>query len=296
LRNPKLLAAIILLAVVYYYLSDGQGGSIFSSASVSPAAQLQVEEGQLAMFFVDVGQGDCILVQSGGETMLVDTGSGQAVMAVLDFLEARDVEDIDYLLLTHAHEDHIGNAVELLRRYEVGAAYLPEAASDSATYQDTLEALEDRDVPLVEAWAGESFRFGGADCLIVSPGRDYGDEELNNSSIVLLLTYGETSFLLTGDAEAAAEADLLAGGWDIDADLLKVGHHGSATSSGADFLAAVSPDSAVVSLAADNEFGFPHEEVLRLLNAAAIPLYRTDQHGSVAAISDGRTIAIVTDR
>ncbi len=296
LKSPAALVIVLILALASYYFSGGNAHILLSGGRISPAAQVRLQDDELALFFLDVGQGDCILVEKGDQAMLVDTGSGDAVMAVLNFLSARQVPDIDILVLTHGHEDHIGNAGEVLRRYDVGTVYLPEQAADSAVYRDLLVLIDKYDVPQVEAWAGDSFPFAGADCQIISPSQDYGPEDLNNSSLVLLLTYGETRFLLTGDAETRAERDILDQGWDIDADLLKIGHHGSASSTGAAFLAAVSPEIALISLAGDNEYGFPHQEVMRTLNAANLILYRTDLHGSVAAVSNGQAIAIVTDR
>lgn len=296
LKKPWFLLAVFAAVILYSSFSGNDLPSMLAGSSVSPTAEVELQAGELGLFFLDVGQGDCLLAELDGETMLVDTGSGDAVMALLDYLQARDIRRIDYLVLTHAHEDHIGNAAEVLRRYEVGRVCLPEQDTDSAVYQEVAELIDKHATPVLEAWAGESFPFAGASCQIVSPSRAYGPDDLNNSSVVLLLTYGQNRFLLTGDAEKKAEQEMLDQGWDISADLLKVGHHGSATSTGADFLAAVSPKLAVISLAADNQYGFPHEEVMKELYAANIIVYRTDQNGSVAAVSNGESITMVTDR
>lgn len=294
LRSPWMLVVIILFIAVSYFINGESAFSGWPGAAVSPTSQVEVEPGQLALFCLDVGQGDCLVAESDGQVMVVDSGSGQAIMAVLNFLDARDVQTIDYLLLSHAHEDHIGNAAQLLRRYDVKILLLPMQGADSATYDEVLQTARREDVETRIVQPGDSWALGAAQAEVLGPLSVM--EELNDSSTVLKLSLDETDFLLTGDMEAAAEAELLTAGADIEAEVLKVAHHGSSTSSGAEFLAAVDPELALISLAADNEFGFPHDKVLRELNGAAIAVYRTDQRGSIAVVSNGSDLSVTTDR
>ncbi|MFR5864071.1 MAG: ComEC/Rec2 family competence protein [Acutalibacteraceae bacterium] len=228
--------------------------------------------------------------------MLVDSGVNTDKNAVPDFLREKGVEEIEYAVFTHPHADHIGAAAEVVRGFRVKNVYMPDVAHTSKTYLDLLDALEaDESVSVRRAVAGESFSIGEVTFDILSPIEDkYSD--LNLYSAVLRVTYREKRFLLMGDAEQPNETALLASGESLRADLLKVGHHGSSTSSSADFLRAVRPDCALISCGEGNSYGHPEQVVLDRLEAIGAAVYRTDRDGTIRAVCDGKTIEITTER
>ena len=231
-----------------------------------------------------------------GEHVLVDSGVNTDKNAVPDFLREKGVEEIEYAVFTHPHADHIGAAAEVVRGFRVKNVYMPDVAHTSKTYLDLLDALEaDESVSVRRAVAGESFSIGEVTFDILSPIEDkYSD--LNLYSAVLRVTYREKRFLLMGDAEQPNETALLASGESLRADLLKVGHHGSSTSSSADFLRAVRPDCALISCGEGNSYGHPEQVVLDRLEAIGAAVYRTDRDGTIRAVCDGKTIEITTER
>jgi competence protein ComEC len=255
-------------------------------------SQAATTSGDLHVTVIDVGQGDSILVTFGtDETMLIDAGESKDAYAVKDELKERGITQIDVLVATHPHADHIGGIAEIIDGYEIGCVYMPDMQSDSKTYQNLRDAIEKHDVLLIEAYAGESFNLGDAACTIVSPAKD-ADKDANNESVMLLLDYLDSEFLFTGDAEEWAENEVMDAGYNIDADVLKVAHHGSSTGTSEAFLQAVTPDYAVISCGRDNKYGHPHEETLELLDEYDIDTLRTDISGDVVFISDGYKLQV----
>ena len=246
------------------------------------------EEGGLFVEVLDVGQSDCTLIRQGDAVLMIDCGTLDARSAVQFELDRRDIERIDILLLTHMHEDHIGNARMLLETYTVGALILPAAVSDTLEERLVLEAAEKNAVPMHTASAGDTFSLGQAtlDVLYVASEAD----DLNDTSIVSRLTFGKTKFLFTGDGEAAVERALLSLGADLDCDFLKAGHHGSKTSSSAELLAAVTPAHVAISCGKDNDYGFPHRELLERFDEVGATWHRTDKEGTLTYYSDGESI------
>lgn len=246
-----MLAALLVAALSGVFGAPGgaSAGEASSEAAVSEALPADGDpEGVLILWAIDVGQGDGLLLRMPtGEHVLVDSGVNTDKNAVPDFLREKGVEEIEYAVFTHPHADHIGAAAEVVRGFRVKNVYMPDVAHTSKTYLDLLDALEaDESVSVRRAVAGESFSIGEVTFDILSPIEDkYSD--LNLYSAVLRVTYREKRFLLMGDAEQPNETALLASGESLRADLLKVGHHGSSTSSSADFLRAVRPDCALIS-------------------------------------------------
>lgn len=295
-----LLAALLAAALSGVFGAPGgeSAGEASSDAAVSEALPPDADpEGVLILWAIDVGQGDGLLLRMPtGEHVLVDSGVNTDKNAVPDFLREKGVEEIEYAVFTHPHADHIGAAAEVVRGFRVKNVYMPDVAHTSKTYLDLLDALEaDESVSVRRAVAGESFSIGEVTFDILSPIEDkYSD--LNLYSAVLRVTYREKRFLLMGDAEQPNETTLLASGESLRADLLKVGHHGSSTSSSADFLRAVRPDCALISCGAGNSYGHPEQVVLDRLEAIGAAVYRTDRDGTIRAVCDGKTIEITTER
>ena len=267
------------------------------SAVSAAAAPSEDPEGVLILWMIDVGQGDGLLLRMPtGEFVLVDSGVNTNKNAVTDFLHEKGVEEIEYAIFTHPHADHIGAAADVVRNFRVKNVYMPDVTHTSKTYLDLLDALEaDESVAVRRAIAGESFSIGEVTFDILSPIEEK-DSDLNLYSVVLRATYGEKRFLLMGDAEQPNEQALLESGCALRADLLKVGHHGSSTSSSEDFLSAVRPAYALISCGEDNSYGHPEQAVLDRLEAVGAEIYRTDRNGTIRVVCDGETIAMDVSR
>lgn len=244
----------------------------------------QGEDRPFEVHFLDVGQADCALVICDGKTMLVDGGNIGDGPKILEYLRAQGVQKLDVLIASHPHADHIGGLPDVVREMEVTRACLSPYVHTSATYASLLDALDERGTAVSVPKAGDSFTLGGTQCQFVGDGAGFDDA--NNSSLILRAAYGDTAVLFTGDAETPAEEKALENGLPLEATVLKVGHHGSNTSTGKAFLAAVAPDIAVISVGEGNSYGHPAAGTLKKLTCT---LYRTDRDGTVVLASDGST-------
>lgn len=255
------------------------------------------ENNTLKVHFLDVGQADCILIQAPtGENMLIDAGNNDDADMIVTYLNAKGVKKIDVLVGTHPHEDHIGSLDTVIDTYDIGKVYMPRVTHTTKTFEDVLIAIKNKGLKIAAAKAGEIIDFSpNTRVEILAPNSPEYDD-LNNYSAVIKLTYGNTSFLFTGDAEDISENEMLASGYDLKADVLKLGHHGSSTSSTEAFLAAVKPSYGVISVGKGNDYGHPHEEVLTRLEQAGIEIYRTDESGTVLFATDGDHIVIKTEK
>ena len=243
-------------------------------------------DGEIRVHFIDVGQGDSILVQSTDHAVLIDAGPPAASQSLVRYLEELGIRALDYVVATHPHSDHIGGMSRVLDRFFVHELWMPDVAHDTATFEQFLDAIERNDLEITTVQAGDVLSAGPISMTVVSPNRSgYGN--LNDYSIVLHMQYGRTSFLFTGDAEALSENEMIAAGWNLQADVLNVGHHGSRTSTTDSFLDAVYPQIAVISLAAGNQFNHPHPEVLDRLTQRGIEILRTDELGTIVMSTDG---------
>ena len=243
---------------------------------------------ELQVHFIDVGQGDATLIISGEHTMLIDAGDDSKGTKVQLYLKNQGVERLDYLVLTHTDADHIGGADVIITKFDIGNVFIGDYPKDNNVYRDLMLALKSKGLTYSTPEVGDTYAFGDAFFMMLAPNRTYSDP--NNSSIALVLQNGQNRFLFTGDAQEEAEKDILANGFNIDCDVLKAGHHGSSTSNTKDFLMAASPAYSVISCAADNSYGHPHAEVLNNLRAMNVKVFRTDEQGSVVAISDGTEV------
>lgn len=244
--------------------------------------------GELEVHFIDVGQGDATLLLTEGCAMLVDAGPEDGGTALQLYLEKQGVERLDYIIATHPDSDHIGGLDVVVTKFDCGTVLMPDIEKDSKSFRDAQAALSYKGLQSPALQAGERYAFGGAEFTVVAPNGHY--EDANNNSIGILLRHGDNRFLFTGDAEEEAETDMLASGLALSADVYQVGHHGSRSSTGEAFLKAVHPAYAVISCGADNAYGHPHAEVLNRLRAAGVQVFRTDEQGSVVAVSDGEKI------
>lgn len=265
---------------------------IFCACSCSQAPQTDfnsaLSDPQLSVWFLDVGQGDSILIGCENEYMLVDAGTNESGKTVVDFLKSQGVKSLKYAVGTHPHADHIGGLDDVLDSVKTSNLIMPDVTADTAVFSDVLDSVERQNLSVTVPGQGDKFSVGDAEITLLSDtDKNYGDE-LNNYSLVLKLVYRGFSLVLTGDAETAAEEDILESGQDISADVLKLGHHGSRTSTSNRFLNAVSPRSAVISCGKDNDYGHPHFETLEKLEKSRIEVYRTDLSGTLLLTSDGK--------
>lgn len=251
-------------------------------------------DGQLQVHFIDVGQADCALLACDGEYMLIDGGNVADSSLVVSYLQRAGVEALEAVVCSHAHEDHVGGLAGVLAVFPTAAVYAPTRTYASTCFDKFMYYVNQQDLTVQIPTPGEEFLLGGARVRVLGPVKAYPDT--NNTSLVLRVTFGETSFLFTGDMEREAETDLLEYGAEVTADVLKVGHHGSSTSTGYRFLYEVDPRYAVISVGTDNSYGHPHEEVVSRLNDAAVTTYRTDVCGTIVATSDGTDIAFRFER
>lgn len=246
----------------------------------------------LMVHFVDVGQADCILIECGSEFAIIDGGNKDDGQLVVSYLEQQGVQELSAVICTHAHEDHVGGLPSVLSVYPTAAVYAPTRTYSSNIFDDFLYYTDQQRLEVTIPAPGDTLTVGDAVLTVLGPVQSYA--ETNDTSIVVRLDYGDTSFLFTGDMEVAAENDMLdywSGNSDVfHVDVLKVGHHGSDTSTGYRFLYEVDPTYGVIPVGKDNSYGHPHAEPLSRLRDAGVTLLRTDELGHILAVSDGKEI------
>lgn len=259
-----------------------------------------VPEDELRMTVLDVGNADCILLQSGEHSALIDAGENNDSGDILRALRLRGIERLDYVIATHADADHIGSMDEVIQQVEIGTFLSPASVFENRdatrVCQDLLDALEDYRVNTAVAEYGTVCAIGDAVLTVVSGKSPLDDSDDNDSSAVCRLTFGRHAFLLMGDAGTAAEKQLMKDGVPLDADVIKIGHHGSASSSDPEFVAAVRPAYAVITCGAGNSYGHPHKETLDTLAEYGVTVYRSDFHGDVVFTSDGLTLSVTSEQ
>ncbi len=267
-----------------------------TGCSVSEATQhgmavdtIQAEDVLLRVDFLNVGQADCALLSTNGHYMVIDGGNNGDADTILSYLEGQGVEKLDAVVGTHPHEDHIGSLDAIINHFDVDAVYMPKIMHTSKTFEDVLDTVANKGLKIKSPSPGDTIDFNGLEIEVLGPQREYKD--FNNNSIVLKVNAGETAFLFTGDAEETAEKDILQADYDLQADVLKVGHHGSSTSSSQAFLQAVKPKYAVISVGVGNSYHHPEEEALQRLQSIGAEIYRTDLQGNIVCTTDGKNIA-----
>ena len=281
-------AVLVLMAALAIFVLEKKG-VLQTAAGDKPAA----ENADAEVDFIDVGQGDCTLVCSDGKYMLIDTGDRDGENTLINHLKERGVKKLDYLVLTHPHADHIGESAEIVEGFKIGKIIMPRVPDDltptSSVYEDLLDAAANKGLK-IRAARNESFELGEISVQTYAAEGEYSN--LNDYSVVLRLTHGENSFLITGDCEKQEESELLKRGCDVSADVLKVGHHGSDTSSTSQWLKEVGAQYAVISCGADNKYGHPDEETYSRICKYVKNVYVTAEDGSLAFESDGKGLTV----
>ncbi len=296
-KTGKIITTIIGIMVALFFVI--QNTDLFDNLFTKPTKPVSNPSGVCTVHFIDVGQGDSTLICAGDKTILIDAGENNKGDEVLLYLNRLGITKLDYVIGTHAHSDHIGGLDTVINGIEVEniiLSDLPEKmVPTTKTYTDLLEAIDNRDVNLIVAEPKDTYNIGGGTLTLLSPvDDDYKD--LNDFSIVSRFDFGNKSVLVTGDAEEKAEKDILQSGAYLNADILKVGHHGSDTSSSKAFLDAVSPEIAVIEVGAGNKYGHPMAETFTKLNMLGTKVYRTDLNGSVIATIDGDKITVTCEK
>ena len=255
MRKKYSLLVSLIIAVL---LSVSGIRSYFSSS---------VPDAPFTVHFIDVGQADAALVLCDGASMLIDGGNREDSDLIATYLRKQNVTYLDYVVCSHAHEDHVGGLSGALATVKAGTVFAPKTEADTKVYRNFKTKVREQGLTITNPAPGDSVSLGTAKVDFLGPVTENADE-MNDTSIVLKITYGETSFLFTGDAEREAELSILDTGADVSATVLKVGHHGSSSSTSYPFLREVNPEIAVISAGENNDYGHPHKEVLSRLSDA----------------------------
>ncbi len=276
--GPIILVVLILLAAVAGYLyHNGYFGGISADANAE-------------YHFIDIGQGDASLILTDEAAVLVDCGTLEQSHTVVDYV-SRYTDKIDLFVFSHAHDDHMGGAANIINSIEVGEVLMTSYASDAVFFEKALDAIEDNNVKVTEALPGGTYTVGDVNIEVFSPAKDYEDHNAN--SIIMRVEVDGSSVMYTGDAEHRTEKDVLEEyGYSLRSDILKVGHHGSSTSTSEEFFEAVSPSYGVISCGADNSYGHPHREIKSFFEDRAFEYYRTDLAGDVVFVVENGEISV----
>ena len=301
--NDKLAKAIrtfiaLILMVVAVYFGGDDVMKMFTAHSQEVNAQptdlqnvsvatgkgciapIDINEDILRVYFFDVGQADSILIVNAGQSMLIDAGNNGDGNLVVNNIKTIGISKLDYVVGTHPHEDHIGGLDNVINSFKVGKVMMPKTTTNTKTYEDVIDAVSNKNLKITVPKVGYTFKVGNADCEVMSIGDN--SENLNECSIVIKLEYDGINYLFTGDAETTNEK---ARSWP-KIEILKVGHHGSTTSSSQEFLNQIQPQIAIISCEKGNDYGHPHKETLQKLNKMKATIYRTDEKGDILLIQN----------
>ena len=290
----KTVSTIVVIAFAVYYLLEENGYINKTSYAKEETKEVIFKENSqdLKIYYFDVGQADSTLIIANNNTMLIDAGNNNDGMLLVNYIKSLGIKKIDFAIGTHAHEDHIGGMDDIIDNFEIGTFYMPDAITTTTTFEDVLDALERKNLRFNTPDVGKTISLGEGSFKVLSYGSDASD--LNDTSIGVKLLYGNYSYLFMGDATSKIEKNLLNNNTDLKSDVLKLGHHGSNYSNTNDFLGAVNPKYAIISVGKNNSYGHPSKSVINRLKKKNIDIYRTDQMGTILLTSDKVSINIET--
>ena len=299
-KNISITLFLMLLAFLYgFYFNEinktfalmyDEYGNALLKDSKEEKEQLVDKDNTLKIYYLDVGQADSILIDSNNEYMLIVGGNNNDGPLLVKYFQELGIKDIKYIVGTHPHEDHIGGIDEVINNFNINQIFIPNAITTTKTFDDLLDSIEKKNLTFTVPTINNTYTLGESIIKIIYTGTDTSD--LNNSSIILKLTYKKTSYLFTGDATNITEKKIL--NKDIKSDVLKIGHHGSKYSSTENFIKKVNPKYAIISVGKGNKYGHPNIETINLLNKYNIKTYRTDELGTILLTSDGNNIEITS--
>lgn len=291
-NNTKLISGVVIIIIAVLAFAGSrlikEPETLFEDTRLRNSQQS--ESNMMYVDFIDVGQGNCTLVHMGDTAILVDSGEVGAAQTVISYIKNLGIDELDCVLVTHPHSDHMGAMTKILYEFEIKDLIMPEIPEDiiptNSTYEKFLTAVSDNAENVIPAEAGMTYSYGEMNLEILAPLHGY--DNLNDMSAVSRVSFGETSVMFMGDASTAVEKDLLNTGKDFSADLINIGHHGSKTASSQKWLEAVNPEFAVICCGAGNEYGHPHSVVTERLDNIGIEYYRTDLNGTVVFQSNSK--------
>lgn len=291
MKKKSISFLLIMILVLFITTSCGINSN---SANQKETMGNNLDNINLEVHFIDVGQGDATLIKKGNEFALIDAGKNSDGESVVNYLKAQEVNKLKYVVGTHPHEDHIGGLDDVINTFEVEKVIMPNIIHNTKTFEDVLDSVKEKGLTITKSKVGDKYELNGAILTILAPNaEEYAN--LNNYSVGIKLVNGENAFVFTGDAEELSEREILKNNIALDADVLKLGHHGSNTSTREDFLDEVDPQFAVISVGEGNKYNHPNDEVLDRVYKRGMEVYRTDLQGTIISISDGKKIEFKTE-
>ncbi|MGO5074994.1 ComEC/Rec2 family competence protein [Clostridium sporogenes] len=279
-KNLIITCLLICLSIIFTACSQQSSNAINTSN----------KSNELKVHYIDVGQGDSILVQTKDKNILIDSGTRKSSDNLINYFKKQHIKKLDYVIATHPHEDHIGGMPKVIDEFEIGNFYAPKKTANTKIFKDMILQLKKKNLKINVAKKGISLDLANDISLdFLAPVKD-NYENTNDYSAVIKITHGNTKFLFTGDAEKTSERDILNSNVDLSSNVLKVGHHGSHSSSSKEFLDKVNPKMAIISCGKNNDYGHPHKETMKELKKRNIEVYRTDIDGNILLTSDGENI------
>lgn len=293
-RIKNIVINLLLVVILLSGCSSNLSASITPDSNTQKVDQKQtIKDYQIGIHFIDVGQADAIYITDyQGNDMMIDAGESKSYDKVDTYLKKYKIDDFEYIIGTHPHADHIGGMDLLINDYSIEKVIMPDVTASTKVYKDVIQAMKQQELEKSIVDVGDVFAFGEAQFTILAPSRnEYKD--LNDYSISIKLEYGENSIILTGDAEAESEHEMIQSGLDLKADVLKLGHHGSGSSTTAQFLYKVKPEYVIISVGENNRYGHPDPLVVnRLKKQGIVNIYRTDKNGNIEVIMNGEKVDV----
>lgn len=284
-KNKTLISFLSFAAIILYTLLSNDEITIEKQENKKTDSN---NTDVVKVEYIDVGQADAILIENNKKYMLIDAGNNEDGDLLVNYFKDKNITDFEYVVATHPHEDHIGGMDNIIKNFNIKNYYMPDCYTTTKTFEELLDALEEKNLSFETPDIDSEFLLGDALFKVLYTGTDKRD--LNNTSIVLRMTYKDVSFMFTGDATNTTEKKILAK--DLQSDVLKVGHHGSQYSTSDEFLDKVNPKYAIISVGTGNVYDHPKDITLNKLKG--IEVHRTDKEGTIRVISDGKNIDIET--